>query len=151
MPKKARPAQTAAAATNKPAWPALQPPYGPLRLQTVVDDQILLIPGFWSSKTCAAWVTFIESLPLEAASGKPKRDEAARTNDRLRIEDPNFAAALWTQTGLAAALQQHKTFSAAKGLNGSIRLYRYRVRPACSRQAESDTCAVGSSLWTALR
>lgn len=59
-----------------------------------------------------------------------KRGEAKRTNDRFQIDDPRFAALLWSQTALgqlASELPSSKPgVKKAVGLNSNIRVYRYR-------------------------
>ena len=116
-----------------PNWPPLQPlvPSSDLSLETLVDDQILLIRNFWTSKLCKDFVSFLSSLPLLTTPGKPKKGEAVRVNDRFQIEDPLFAERLWSGTALKELVMgceegQSLWGGDVVGLNPNIRIYRYR-------------------------
>jgi len=106
-------------------WPSLPPPPRPLRLDSPADG-LVLIDSFFSLKTRTAFVSALSALRLQGPS-PPKKGEATRTNDRFSVHDPAFAQRLWTDTGLADALQQleGRNGRRARGLNPNIRCYRY--------------------------
>jgi hypothetical protein len=116
-----------------PNWPPLQPlvPSSDLSLETLADDQIVLIRNFWTSKLCKDFVSFLSSLPLLTTPGKPKRGEAVRVNDRFQIEDALFAERLWRGTALKELVMgceggRDLWGGDVVGLNPNIRIYRYR-------------------------
>ena len=126
-----------------PDWPALQPlvPTTDLALETLLEDQIILIRNFFTSTLCKKYVSFLSSLPLVTTPAKPKEGEALRVNDRIQFDDPAFAEQLWSSTGLRSLLSgstgeadpHDLTDEGAMrhwggevyGLNPRIRIYRY--------------------------
>lgn len=118
--------------TQVPNWPPFTPlvPADNLSLETLVEDQILLVRNLFTSKLCKDYVSFLSSLTLTTTPGIPKRGEATRVNDRFQIDDPLFAKRLWEQTPLQHLVQTYPDQSAWKGetlgLNPNIRVYRYR-------------------------
>ena len=116
---------------KRPDWPPLTPavPTIDLALDTVLDDQILVIRNLFTSNLCKNYVAFLSSLPLTTTPGKPKKGEAVRINDRFQVEDAVFANHLWTKTALQALVSKtgtEKWGGEALGLNSNIRVYRYR-------------------------
>ncbi|MCJ1308640.1 hypothetical protein MMC25_002293 [Agyrium rufum] len=113
----------------KPDWPALQPlkPREDLSLDTVLDDQIVLIHDLFTSTLCRNYVSSLSKLPLTTTPGQPKKGEALRVNDRFQIDDPDFAERLWSSTGLKELLSQSGKDWGGElcGLNPRIRIYRY--------------------------
>ena len=115
-----------------PKWPLLQPlvPASDLFLETLVEDQILLVRNLWTSKLCKDYVWFLSSLPLTVTPGKPKRGEAVRVNDRFQIQDPMFAQNLWNGTAMKELVSNSGKDSLwggeVVGLNTNIRVYRYK-------------------------
>lgn len=85
-----------------PDWPTLQPlvPTADLALETLLEDQIILIHNFFTSTLCKKYVSFLSSLPLITTPVKPKEGEAVRVNDRIQFDDPAFAEQLWSFTAL---------------------------------------------------
>ncbi|GAA5842393.1 hypothetical protein JCM9279_005370 [Rhodotorula babjevae] len=106
-------------------WPSLPSPPRPLRLDSPADG-LILIDSFFPPKTRAAFVSALSALRFQGPSA-PKKGEATRTNDRFAVHDPGFAHRLWTDTGLADALQtlEGRNGRRARGLNPNIRCYRY--------------------------
>ena len=125
-----------------PRWPALQPlvPTKDLTLETLLEEQIIVIRNLFTSTLCKKYVDFLSSLPLVTALAKPKLGDAVRVNDRLQFDDPSFSEQLWSSTALKALVNGSKennceslTPDEAKrlwggevcGLNPRIRIYRY--------------------------
>ena len=123
-----------------PRWPLLEPlvPASDLELDTVLDDQIIVIRNFFTSNLCRKFVDFLSSLQLATTLSKPKVGEAVRMNDRIQFEDPGFARRLWTATALQELLSgsnssgdlpsvhAHTLWGGELcGLNPRIRIYRY--------------------------
>ncbi|KAL7267503.1 hypothetical protein RUND412_009907 [Rhizina undulata] len=137
--KKVAPANTApAASTNSPSstlsWPALTPLLPPedLRLETVLEEQILTIPRFFTATLCKSYHAFLQkTVTLTKTPGKLKRGEALRVNDRFQLQDEAFAKILWEKSGLREIIAREG--EAGKklwggevvGLNPNIRVYRY--------------------------
>ncbi|PPJ55153.1 hypothetical protein CBER1_05412 [Cercospora berteroae] len=121
----------------RPDWPPLKPllPAADLTVETLLQNQILTIPRFWTSTLCKNYVSFLSTLPLTTTPGKPKKGEAVRVNDRFQINDPVFAEQLWSGTALKELVknyavdedQQGDEFWGGEviGLNPNIRIYRY--------------------------
>lgn len=127
-------------ASTPPKWPPLKPlvPSSSLRLETLLEDQIIVIRNFFTSSLCKNYVSFLSSLPLVTTPGQPKKDDAVRVNDRFQVDDAAFADQLWKTAGLHDLLtrvdaEDHgyqqdpaKLWGGQVcGLNPRIRLYRY--------------------------
>ncbi|RKF71783.1 putative oxoglutarate iron-dependent oxygenase [Golovinomyces cichoracearum] len=130
---------------TKPNWPILKPllPSSSLSLQTLLPSQIVVVKNFWTEDLCKKYVTFLKTLPL-TTTGRPKKGEALRVNDRFQINDDSFAHRLWEETGLrelicgfndpanetemiSKGLDQRELWGGeVVGLNPSIRIYRYK-------------------------
>ncbi|RNJ60986.1 hypothetical protein D7B24_005075 [Verticillium nonalfalfae] len=131
------PASTAATASSKappPAWPPFKPalPVTDLLPEPLEQcpDKVVLLPNFWPKSLCNTFVAFLRGLALETTpGGRPKRNMAARVNDRFQVDDPAFARRLWLGTGLRDALQREDVRALwggdVVGLNSNIRVYRY--------------------------
>lgn len=133
-------AQTAVAA---PDWPPLQPLVPPidLTLETLLEDQIIVIRNLFTSTLCKRYISFLSSLPLTTTPAQPKDGDAVRVNDRIQFDDPTFAAQLWSLTALKSLLDVSKAEGKQRnlkqdkarklwggdvcGLNPRIRVYRY--------------------------
>jgi hypothetical protein len=112
-------------------WPPLAPvvPTIDLALDTVLDDQILIIRNLFTSSLCKSYIAYLSTLPLMTTPGKPKKGEAVRVNDRFQVDDAVFATNLWEKTALQELISQDgadKWGGEVLGLNSSIRVYRYR-------------------------
>lgn len=128
-----------------PNWPILKPllPPSSLSLQTLLPSQIIVIRKFWTTDLCKKYVTFLKTLDL-TTTGRPKKGEALRFNDRFQVNDDNFAHRLWEDTGLRELIcgsndptdEPEMTCNELDrielwggevvGLNPSIRIYRYK-------------------------
>ncbi|PNH27904.1 hypothetical protein VD0002_g255 [Verticillium dahliae] len=130
-------ASTAATASSNappPAWPPFKPalPVTDLLPEPLEQcpDKVVLLPNFWPKSLCNTFVAFLRGLALETTpGGRPKRNMAARVNDRFQVDDPAFARRLWLGTGLRDALQREDVRALwggdVVGLNSNIRVYRY--------------------------
>lgn len=134
------PPQTAA---SLPDWPSLQPliPTADLALETLLQDQIIVIRKLFTSTLCEKYISFLSSLPLITTPAQPKEGNALRVNDRIQFNDPAFAEQLWTSTalkGLVTGSTGHDSHEGPApgelkqlwggdvcGLNPRIRIYRY--------------------------
>ena len=154
---------TLAKTPQRPNWPALTPlvPTPDLTLTTLLPNQILLIPTFFTTTLCRTYTTFLSTLPLITTPGKPKRGEAVRVNDRFQVHDPTFAQMLWTQTSLQELVTDFDNPSIwggeVLGLNPNIRVYRYRPEQFFDKHYdESNRLDVGEpsigakTTWTLL-
>lgn len=123
--------QDSTQSTAPPSWPAFRPPLpvADLELETVAPAKIVVTRNFWPKSLCRNYVSFLKELPLTTTPGKPKRGEAVRVNDRFQVDDFEFAARLWTETGLGDLVnrEEHLPLWGGKvvGLNPNIRIYRY--------------------------
>lgn len=131
------------ASTSLPNWPSLQPliPATDLALETLLQDQIIVIRKLFTATLCNRFVPFLSTLCLITTPVQPKKGNALRVNDRIQFNDPAFAEQLWTSTALrelvAGSTKQdlHGEWASGElkqlwggevcGLNPSIRIYRY--------------------------
>ncbi|KAL9000513.1 MAG: hypothetical protein Q9169_000806 [Polycauliona sp. 2 TL-2023] len=126
--------------SQPPKWPPLKPllPSSDLLLETLLEDQIVVIRNFLTSSLCKKYVSFLSSLPLITTPGQPKKGDAVRVNDRFQVDDPSFAEQLWKAAGLEELVtrsdEDHGMSQQALrklwggdvcGLNPRIRIYRY--------------------------
>lgn len=120
--------------SSPPNWPAFKPPLPlpglSLELESLVEDQIVVVRNFWPRSLCRDYVSFLKTLPLVTTPGKPKKGDAVRVNDRFEINDARFADRLWSQTGLKDVVLQDEDArrlwgGEPVGLNPRIRVYRY--------------------------
>ena len=117
-------------ATPNVNWPPLAPviPSIDLSLESLLEDQIVVIRSLFTSTLCKKLVSYLSTLPLTTTPGRPKRGEAFRVNDRFQIDDSVFANQLWEKTALKE-LVSSQTASIwggdVLGVNPNIRVYRY--------------------------
>ena len=131
------------APVSTPDWPDLQPlvPASDLSLETLLEEQIVLIRNFFTSTLCKKYVSFLSTLPFVTTPSKPKDGDAVRVNDRIEFHDYAFAQRLWRSSALeslvsgstrAEGIEAFNPEAARKlwggevcGLNPRIRIYRY--------------------------
>ena len=114
-----------------PNWPPLVPvvPTVDLSLETILDDQILVIRNLFTSSLCKSYIAYLSTLPLTTTPGRPKKGDAVRINDRFQVEDPSFANLIWEKTALQEFVSQRgidRWGGQVLGLNPNIRVYRYK-------------------------
>jgi len=139
-------------ASQRPAWPPLQLDRNDeqLELHHSLLNQIVTISCFFPAALCKRYVSYLSNLPLVTTPGVPKKGNAVRVNDRFQIDDPAFAEALWSSTGLKelildaaqlpdASSEGVKQFWGGEvlGLNPNIRIYRYRKGQFFDQHCES--------------
>ncbi|KAG8529418.1 uncharacterized protein KY384_006055 [Bacidia gigantensis] len=174
MKPKSRPKGYAShpSAVTLPKWPLLQPslPVEALSLETLLENQIIVIRDFFSFNLCKNYVSFLSTLPLLTTPAKPKDGNALRVNDRIEFSDFDFAQQLWNVTGLSTLLRgspeahDHRGRAARDlwggticGLNPRIRIYRYRegqffAQHYCQESLPQEhTTATGPALSSRLR
>ncbi|KAL8673606.1 MAG: hypothetical protein Q9168_001961 [Polycauliona sp. 1 TL-2023] len=156
--------------STPPKWPPLKPlvPVSNLALETILEDQIIVIRNFFTSSLCKTYVSFLSSLPLVTTPGQPKKGDAVRVNDRFQVDDPSFAEQLWKSAGLEKLVtnpdedggMSKQTLSQlwggeVCGLNPRIRIYRYsKGQFFAQHYDESNTLALpqcpATTTWTLL-
>lgn len=146
-PRNKHSSKSESATQSAPDWPAFQhlSPATDLSLVPLLEDQIIIIPTFWTAGLCKTYVNFLSTLPLTTTPGKPKRGDAVRVNDRYQIDNRAFAERLWSGTALKELVEHpridddeagsSRALDAAEtkqlwggevlGLNSNIRIYRY--------------------------
>lgn len=147
---------------SPPNWPLLKPliPSSNLALETLLEDQIILIRNFFTSSLCKNYVSFLSTLPLVTTPGKPKKGDALRVNDRFQVDDPGFADQLWDIAGLRDLITREDGDGARSkeelgrlwggevcGLNPRIRIYRYSKGQFFDQHCRSDLCLYISILF----
>lgn len=102
LPSTKRKSTATAASPPLPNWPALSPlvPSGDLRLETLLEGQVIIIRNLLTSTLCHKYLQFLSSLPLVTTPVTPKDGDALRVNDRFEVQDGGFAQRLWNETGL---------------------------------------------------
>lgn len=129
-------------------WPASYRDAMPGPKAHIVEDmpgQIYTIPGFFSAKTCDDLIAWFSK---ELAAGKsakvafattqlpPRKDYAARVNDRAVLVDRLATRALWKQLRSVLKAENvpygdpndvpgREEFDGCVGLNENLRIYRY--------------------------
>lgn len=105
-----------------------------MRKEPLAGDDVFLIHGFLTPAECADLVARTEAIgygpaPLTTAAG-PVMASEVRNNDRVMVDDPARAAALWDR---ARGFFPPRDGCPAVGLNERFRFYRYdpgeRFRP----------------------
>lgn len=105
------------------------------RPESLVDDQIVIIPKFFSEELCNSLIKSFSNLKLETTPLIKSKDYAARFNDRVSLTDYKTAESLWRY--MLQVLEQEdygdedlaeirSIFTDAKALNLQLRIYRYR-------------------------
>lgn len=113
----------------KLAWPQLERPSRPHSVIQAAPG-ILLIDDLFPTRIRKAFLAFLTApnspIKLNPPTA-PQRGEAERTNERIRLEEPDLAARLWNDTGLRDACQaiEGRNGRRAVGLNPNMRIYRY--------------------------
>ena len=90
-------------------------------------DDLFVVHEFLSPEECDYYVTLTESAGYAGApittSGGPVMRKDIRNNDRVMIDDPRIAGAVWER--LRPFLAERMQFWVPVGLNERFRFYRY--------------------------
>ncbi|KAL6952310.1 hypothetical protein U1Q18_044990 [Sarracenia purpurea var. burkii] len=123
----------------KMEWPPIKPKSN-LNVTRLKDtDLFTQVHNFFTSVESKAFIRAAESIGfVHQGSLGPTKGEAYRDNDRVSVNDPVLADAIW-ESGL------HKLFSdfkirgkVAVGLNPNIRFYRYKVGQRFGRHIDES-------------
>ncbi|KAI0062337.1 hypothetical protein BV25DRAFT_1907691 [Artomyces pyxidatus] len=128
--------------------------------ETLLEDQILLLDGFFSSEECKRFTRFIDEQPLELTPPK-KRGEADRVNHRISIKSTSFADRLFEVLSPhlpsfpypASMKRPNASVRPAHSLNSNIRLYKYTPSQHFGQHYDDsvrDTETGAKSEWTLL-
>jgi 2OG-Fe(II) oxygenase superfamily len=92
-----------------------------------VGDELICIRGVLSAAECEALIARAESAAFEPATintrSGAKRDERARDNDRVILDDVELASDLWSR--VAGHVPVIRAGRQVIGLNERLRFYRY--------------------------
>ncbi|KZV58779.1 hypothetical protein F511_28746 [Dorcoceras hygrometricum] len=99
-----------------------------LQITRLKDDDLITIQNYFTSAESKAFIKAAESVGFaHQGSLGPAKGEAYRDNDRISVNDPILAEAIW-QSGLQQLLSDFRIQGkVAIGLNPNIRFYRYCV------------------------
>lgn len=119
-------------------WPAIKPKQN-LHITRLKDTDLFTVENFLSSAESKAFVNAAESLGFaHQGSLGPAKGEAYRDNDRISVNDPVLADALWA-SGLRQLFSDIKIRGkSAFGLNPNIRFYRYKVGQRFGRHIDES-------------
>ncbi|KAJ0098661.1 hypothetical protein Patl1_20034 [Pistacia atlantica] len=108
-------------------WPNIKPKLN-LQIHRLKDTDLFTVKNFFTSAESRAFVKVAESMGFaHQGSLGPLKGEAYRDNDRISVNDPVLADAIW-ESGLSKLFTDIKIRGkVAVGLNPSIRFYRYKV------------------------
>lgn len=90
-------------------------------------DDLFVVHDFLSSEECAQYIAASEAAgygdaPINSFGGPVMRKDI-RNNDRVMVDDPEFAAAIWDR--LRPFVPDRTQFWVPVGLNERFRFYRY--------------------------
>ncbi|VFQ82363.1 unnamed protein product [Cuscuta campestris] len=119
-------------------WPAIKPKSN-LQVSRLKGNDLLTVQNYLTSAEAKAFIEAAESVGfVHQGSLGPTKGEAYRDNDRISINDPDLADAIW-KAGI------DKLFCAiricgrvAVGLNPNIRFYRYKAGQRFGRHIDES-------------
>ncbi|KAJ6676186.1 2-OXOGLUTARATE (2OG) AND FE(II)-DEPENDENT OXYGENASE SUPERFAMILY PROTEIN [Salix viminalis] len=119
-------------------WPLIKPKKN-LRITPLKDTDLFTVQDFFSSAESKAFVKVAESIGFaHQGSLGPAHGEAYRDNDRISVNDPVLANAIW-ESGLNKLFSDIKIRGkVAVGLNPNIRFYRYKVGQRFGRHIDES-------------
>ena len=90
-------------------------------------DDVFVVRDFFTPAECARYIALSEEAgygdaPINTLAG-PQVNKRMRNNERVMIDDPQLAAALWKR--LAPLVPAERGSWRACGLNERLRFYRY--------------------------
>ncbi|KAI4347483.1 hypothetical protein L6164_008293 [Bauhinia variegata] len=110
-----------------------------LQITRLKDDHLFTVQKFFTSAESKAFIKAAEAIGfLHQGSLGPTKGEAYRDNDRVSVNDPVLANAVW-ESGLSKLFSDIKIRGkVAVGLNANIRLYRYKVGQRFGRHIDES-------------
>ncbi|KAK4403558.1 hypothetical protein Sango_0724400 [Sesamum angolense] len=122
----------------KTEWPAVEPKSN-LRINRLKDDDVITIHNYLTSAESKAFVNAAESIGfVHQGSLGPAKGEAYRDNDRISVDNPGLAEAIW-EAGLNKFFSDFKIRGkVAVGLNPNIRFYRYTAGQRFGRHIDES-------------
>ncbi|CDP05262.1 unnamed protein product [Coffea canephora] len=119
-------------------WPLIKPKSN-LEITRLTDNDLFTVNGFFSSGESKAFIKAAESIGfVHQGSLGPTRGEAYRDNDRISVQDPVLADAIWS-SGLNKLLSDLKIRGkTAIGLNPNLRFYRYKAGQRFGRHIDES-------------
>ncbi|KAK1315787.1 hypothetical protein QJS10_CPA05g00012 [Acorus calamus] len=119
-------------------WPPIKPK-SHLRSTLLKSDHLFTVENFFSAAESKAFVQVAESMGFgHQGSLGPSKGEAFRDNDRISVEDPLLAHAIW-ESGLHSLFHNIRVHGkVAVGLNPNIRFYRYKVGQRFGRHIDES-------------
>ncbi|OMO97950.1 Prolyl 4-hydroxylase, alpha subunit [Corchorus olitorius] len=124
--------------TTTQKWPVLKPKLN-LQITRLKETDLFTVQNFLTSVEAKAFVKAAESIGFQhQGSLGPTKGEAYRDNDRISVNDPELADAIW-QSGLSKLFADIKIRGrVAVGLNPNIRFYRYKVGQRFGRHIDES-------------
>ncbi|CAI9774997.1 unnamed protein product [Fraxinus pennsylvanica] len=131
--KKARPNKK-----SKTEWPSIKPKSN-LQITRLKDNDLFTIQNFFTPVESKAVIKVAEEIGfLHQGSLGPTKGEAYRDNDRIAVQDPVLADAIWN-SGLKNLFSDIKfRGKVAVGLNPNIRCYRYTAGQRFGRHIDES-------------
>ncbi|KAL0452534.1 UNVERIFIED_CONTAM: hypothetical protein Slati_1231500 [Sesamum latifolium] len=122
----------------KTEWPPIEPKSN-LRINRLKDDDLITIHNYFTSAESKAFVNVAESIGfVHQGSLGPTKGEAFRDNDRISVDNPVLAEAIW-EAGLNKFFSDFKIRGkVAVGLNPNIRFYRYTAGQRFGRHIDES-------------
>ncbi|XP_059304880.1 uncharacterized protein LOC132056619 isoform X1 [Lycium ferocissimum] len=119
-------------------WPSIKPKYN-LQINRLKDNDLITVQNFFTPAESQAFVKAAESLGfVHQGSLGPAYGEAYRDNDRVSMNDPDLADAMW-RAGLNKLFSDIKIRGkVAVGLNPNIRFYRYKAGQRFGRHIDES-------------
>ena len=119
---------------------------GALTKCALYRDAIFSVADLMIPEECAAAVAAAERTGFEAAVQAASRTHAFRDNDRLLVQQPRLAAALWArvQMFVPAEIDGRRPI----GLNKAVRIYRYRPGQRFGQHVDGSVQCPDTGAWS---
>lgn len=123
---------------SKTEWPSIKPKSN-LQITRLKDNDLFTIQNFFTPVESKAVIKVAEAIGfLHQGSLGPTKGEAYRDNDRIAVQDPVLADAIWN-SGLKNLFSDIKfRGKLAVGLNPNIRCYRYTAGQRFGRHIDES-------------
>nr|GME05296.1 2-oxoglutarate and Fe(II)-dependent oxygenase superfamily protein isoform 1 [Ipomoea batatas] len=119
-------------------WPSIKPKSN-LQVTRLKGNDLLTVKNYLTSAESRAFIEAAESIGfVHQGSLGPTWGEAYRDNDRISMDDPDLADAIWN-SGLNKLFSDIKIRGkVAVGLNPNLRFYRYKVGQRFGRHIDES-------------